>query len=323
MTSTFNNIVIGGTFDLLHAGHKEFIKTAFDLAKFVSIGLTTDSFNKARGKDTYQNQDTRKKLLVNYLDAEGFTNKCEIVFIDDIFGTSLDPKFDAIIATAETSNNAEIINEKRDELGLDKLKIMHLEHITDTSGKIISSTRIRSGDINSEGKIYKELLITISDKQLSHEIILQLKSPLGILISKIPQTQNIIISVGDAVTKNCLDSNIAPNLSIIDLKTHRETIYESIYELGFTKDKPDFTVINNPGELSKDLIDVTEKAIHSFQNNEQIILVEGEEDLAVIPAVLLSPYNTKVLYGQPEVGIVEITVNEESKDKICKILNLS
>lgn len=321
MAPKFNHIVIGGTFDLLHAGHKKFIDTAFDLAKFVSIGLTTDSFNTKRGKETYQNQNKREELLLQYLDSKGIADRSKIVLIDDIFGTSLDPEIDAIIATSETLKNAEIINEKRSELGMSKLKIVQLEHITDTNGKIISSTRIRNGEIDSEGRIYKELLISIANKQLDSKIIAELKSPLSALITEFTQAQNPIISVGDAITKTCLDSNITPNIAIIDLKTHREKMYDSISEFGFTKEEPDFTVTNAPGEISQDLIITIEHCIQS-PNTGHIILVEGEEDLAVIPAVLLSPYGTRVVYGQPNEGIVEILVNEEGKDKICNILNL-
>jgi pantetheine-phosphate adenylyltransferase len=323
MATKFNHIVIGGTFDLLHAGHKKFIDTAFDLAEFVSIGLTTDSFNTKRGKETYQNQDERQKALVQHLERQSVANRSEIILIDDIFGTSLDAKIDAIIATSDTQINAEIINKRRDELGLEKLEIVHLERVKDTSGKIISSTRIRNGEIDLEGRIYKELLLHIADRQLNFEIIAKLKSPLGVLGLKITKTQNPIISVGDTITKDCLKNNIVPFVSIIDFKTHREKIYNTIREIGFEKEKADFFVINKSGEISKELIDVIEKSIHADKNTEQIILVEGEEDLAVIPAVLLSPYRTTVVYGQPNEGIVEILVNEESKSKICKILNLS
>jgi len=322
MTTKFNHIVIGGTFDLLHAGHKKFIDTAFDLAKFVSIGVTTDAFNKRRGKDTVQNQLARENLLKTYLEKHNFTNRHKTVFISDIFGTSLNSDIDAIIATTETAHNAQTINKKRAQQGLYPLTIIKLTHVKDEDGKIISSTRIRNGEIDQEGRLYKKILLSIAGIRFDNEIISRLKLPLGTIISEAKQSKSPIISVGDAVTKNCLDSNIIPNVSIIDLKTHRKKIYNSMNELGFTKKTPDFTVINNPGEISQNLINTTEKTIHNFKNNKHIILVEGEEDLAVIPAVLLSPYNTKVLYGQPEVGIVEITVNKESKDKICKILNL-
>jgi uncharacterized protein (UPF0218 family) len=41
--------------------------------------------------------------------------------------------------------------------------------------------------------------------------------------------------------------------------------------------------------------------------------VDGEEDLMGFPAVLLAPNGSTVLYGQPDVGIVWIPVNDQTK----------
>jgi len=322
MATKFNHIVIGGTFDLLHAGHKRFIDTAFDLAQFVSIGVTTDAFNKKRGKDTIQNQLVRENLLKIYLEKHNFTNRHKTLFISDIFGTSLNSDIDAIIATNETAHNAQTINKKRAQQDITPLTIIKLTHVKGEDGKIISSTRIRNGEINQEGKVYKKMLLKIAGEKLSRSIINSLKSPLGEIVPKVIQKNETIICVGDVVTETCLASQIIPQLSIIDLKTHRKKIYSSIHDLGFEKVKPNFTVLNKAGRISKTLIRAIEKSIKS-KNNQQIILVKGEEDLAVIPAILLSPFNTKILYGQPEVGLVEVTVNEKSKDNICKILKLN
>ncbi len=43
------------------------------------------------------------------------------------------------------------------------------------------------------------------------------------------------------------------------------------------------------------------------------IIVEGEEDLLTIPAVLLAPNRAIVIYGQPGTGAVVVNINEESK----------
>ena len=60
----------------------------------------------------------------------------------------------------------------------------------------------------------------------------------------------------------------------------------------------------------------------SFTNysKPQTILVKGEEDLGVLPAILLSPLNTAIFYGQPQKGLVYIKVTETSKQKALKLL---
>ncbi len=49
------------------------------------------------------------------------------------------------------------------------------------------------------------------------------------------------------------------------------------------------------------------------------IKIDGEEDLSVIPSVLLSPIDSYVFYGQPEKGIVMIKISKKRK-KLAKHL---
>jgi uncharacterized protein (UPF0218 family) len=57
------------------------------------------------------------------------------------------------------------------------------------------------------------------------------------------------------------------------------------------------------------------------ENKYSLIVVEGEEDLMGFPAVLLAPDDAAVLYGQPDVGIVWIPVNDENKKIARDLLN--
>ncbi|TET75859.1 MAG: DUF359 domain-containing protein, partial [Candidatus Heimdallarchaeota archaeon] len=51
-----------------------------------------------------------------------------------------------------------------------------------------------------------------------------------------------------------------------------------------------------------------------------IIKISGEEDLLVLPAIYETPYNSKVLYGQPNEGLVVVTVTEEIKKKVKSLI---
>jgi len=51
------------------------------------------------------------------------------------------------------------------------------------------------------------------------------------------------------------------------------------------------------------------------------VFVEGEEDLLVIPTVLLAKEGSMVVYGFPEKGICLIEVSSETKKNFKEILN--
>jgi uncharacterized protein (UPF0218 family) len=75
-------------------------------------------------------------------------------------------------------------------------------------------------------------------------------------------------------------------------------------------------VINPAGMITTSLI----KALNKPKTS--LIVIDGEEDLAVIPAVLLNPLGTYVYYGQPDEGIVEVKITPEIKQTVLDKLGL-
>ncbi|MCK5157960.1 MAG: DUF359 domain-containing protein, partial [Candidatus Heimdallarchaeota archaeon] len=51
-----------------------------------------------------------------------------------------------------------------------------------------------------------------------------------------------------------------------------------------------------------------------------VLLITGEEDLLVFPAVLEAPENSFVVYGQPHEGIVLIKVTMNARFKFEKLI---
>ena len=51
------------------------------------------------------------------------------------------------------------------------------------------------------------------------------------------------------------------------------------------------------------------------------IIVQGEEDLLVLPVVLFAPANSVVLYGQPNEGLVIVKISEGIRNKVKAIMN--
>jgi len=137
-----------------------------------------------------------------------------------------------------------------------------------------------------------------------------LKKPFGKVYKKVEDmplsNQHPIITVGDSATQQLMNFWIPPLLSIIDYKIKRKKT-----DLDYD---PTTTVVSPPGRITDDLW----HAVRDIKSG--VIAVDGEEDLAVIPALLLSKNGTQIIYGQPDEGIVLLEVNDENKEKIGKLL---
>jgi uncharacterized protein (UPF0218 family) len=123
-----------------------------------------------------------------------------------------------------------------------------------------------------------------------------------------------IISIGDVVSRNILEKSLPLNIFIVDNKSMRELI-EPV-NAGVSKV---LHLINPAGAISRDSWRIIDEAI----NSEGLVkvLVEGEEDLLTIVAVLLAPVNSMVIYGQPNEGIVVINVTEKVKKEMREIID--
>lgn len=59
-----------GTFDLFHYGHVEILRRAKEQGDYLIVAISTEEFNLLKGKKTYSNFETRKKILeaIRYVD---------------------------------------------------------------------------------------------------------------------------------------------------------------------------------------------------------------------------------------------------------------
>lgn len=63
LKNKFKTVLTYGTFDLLHYGHLEILKRAKDYGHKLIVGLSTDEFNKVKGKTCKFNFEKRKRYL--------------------------------------------------------------------------------------------------------------------------------------------------------------------------------------------------------------------------------------------------------------------
>jgi pantetheine-phosphate adenylyltransferase len=147
-------VCIGGTFDILHDGHKSLIKKAFEVAGnngYVFIGIT--SGNIIKHKKVIRPFEERKNSVKRFLIQQKPNQKFEIKPINNKYGPSIIEDFEAIIVSPATKHTAQEINEKRKELKKNPLKIIEIPFVLAQNHKPISSTRIKRKEIDDRGNI--------------------------------------------------------------------------------------------------------------------------------------------------------------------------
>ena len=161
--------------------------------------------------------------------------------------------------------------------------------------------------------------------QLPENLRDQLKNPLGNLIKdndpnkenilKKIYAESIIITVGDKTTEIMVQLGLRPQIQIIDGLEKRNQRTVPVDDAINTK----LSCKNPPGEITEESIQVIQKAFSCEQPVR--IIVDGEEDLLVIPVCIFAPENSVVIYGQPNEGLVIVHITPEIRAKVQKILD--
>jgi pantetheine-phosphate adenylyltransferase len=326
-----NLIVCGGTFDHFHEGHKKFLKYAFPLGKNIIIGITGDSYilhskSKIKNPRFIESFRKRKQSVSEFVKSQKISDKAKLVKIDDFLGPTLSKNLliDAIVVSDDTKKGAEIINQERANLDLPPLKIFIASSVRAEDGKPISSERIRKGEIDRQGKLYVKPLWLKTDLALPEDLRGELKKPFGLLDCDFlkPQDQlDLIISVGDVTTKILNKLSFNQKLSVIDFKIARKETLSSFSDLGFSGGEKVISVKNPAGYIAHDLFLKVSEIIKSDFSKRTVLNVVGEEDLAVLPLILVAPLGAIIYYGQPNVGTVKISVSESSKERAYNLVS--
>lgn len=122
-------------------------------------------------------------------------------------------------------------------------------------------------------------------------------------------------TVGDVVTARALEDGRTPNVMVVDGHTKRT-------EDAPTFEAPDGTervrVENPAGRITEALWNAVEDAFEA--SSPTVLEVEGEEDLATLPAIVHAPDGANVVYGQPDEGAVIVTVDQIARERVDNLL---
>ena len=148
-------VALGGTFEILHKGHRKLLSKALQLGDRIVIGLTSDEFvARKQKKHTHSKYDKRHENLTTFLSNIGMSDRVEIIPLKDPYGPTIDDtKIDGIVTSRETMKTALEINKIRTQKKFEPLRIYVVDFMLAKDGLPISVSRILSGVIDKEGKI--------------------------------------------------------------------------------------------------------------------------------------------------------------------------
>ncbi len=161
--------------------------------------------------------------------------------------------------------------------------------------------------------------------RLTDELRLKLKSPIGDLVvgspkenaeklKKIVEKEKPpeIVCVGDVVSRSVTMAGIPVNVRIVDNKKLRKRLKP--FDFGA---KRIFYVRNSPGSIEIAAWQAVKDAVDA---RDALVVVDGEEDLLTLAAILSVSEGGVVLYGQPRAGMVIVRVDEEKKSEVHSMI---
>ncbi|MCL4330396.1 MAG: pantetheine-phosphate adenylyltransferase [Candidatus Thermoplasmatota archaeon] len=152
--------VVGGTFAILHDGHRKLLEAAVGTGDHVIVGLTTDQYlEKYKIYDRIR-YEKRLSALREFMSS--ITDNYEVKPLDSTFGSSaVSAEYRTIVVSPETYPTALKINEERGERGLNELRIIRVPYVIAEDLFPVSSTRIIDGQIDAHGHRLREIAVYV------------------------------------------------------------------------------------------------------------------------------------------------------------------
>jgi len=126
-----------------------------------------------------------------------------------------------------------------------------------------------------------------------------------------------VVTVGDIVTYHLLEAGRVPDVALVDERTKRSTVDPDVADAidGFDRR---IELENPQGTVTRALVVALRDGLDSDETT--LIDVDGEEDLAALPAAMAVPAGGTVVYGQPDEGMVLVTPDETTRERVRSLL---
>ena len=148
-------VCLGGTFDILHAGHTRLLEAALEVGESLIIGLTSDEFAASRRPTERElaSYEDREAGLRSWFSARDALERIEIVHLVEEWGPAAESAdIDGIVVSEGTQDAAGRLNALRTARGLPPLEIIEVPHLLAEDGLPLSASRIRAGEVDTEGQ---------------------------------------------------------------------------------------------------------------------------------------------------------------------------
>jgi GTP-dependent dephospho-CoA kinase len=162
------------------------------------------------------------------------------------------------------------------------------------------------------------------DRLLTPSLRRKLKKPLGRLFPAMDvrgeeflalvASAPFVVAVGDRVTETLQETTgRSPDVFVVDGMERR-----SAREVPRIAHASTIKAKNPAGRITKAALGAMRRAFAG--EKPAMVLIDGEEDLLTIPAVIDAPLGAVVFYGQPLEGVVAVEVDASSKARARAIL---
>ena len=150
-------VALGGTFDVLHAGHRHLLYEAFNLGDTVLIGVTSDRLVATlHKKHQVRPFSSRVRDLDQFLKTRRWSSRARVTALREPYGPAARrKKLQALIVSKATVASGRRLNRLRRRNGLQPLDLFVVNLLKATDGKPISTTRIRNGEIDLQGHVLR------------------------------------------------------------------------------------------------------------------------------------------------------------------------